>query len=103
VLTLILLLVCLIATVIVDLNGEPPNYLVGLLGTAAGAFFTALGTDKSKREADVSTTARRAEATADRAEAKADAADTRADAAEKRETGQSQHRDQSDPEDGGGT
>ena len=73
VLTFLLLVIVVIATVVTDMIGEPPTYLVGLLGTAAGAFFTALGSDKGKREADVSATATRAEATADRAEGKADA------------------------------
>lgn len=71
-LTFVLLIVCIIATVVTDYFGEPPTYLVGLLGTAAGAFFAALGSDKQKRDVDVSRTAIRAEATADRAEAKAD-------------------------------
>lgn len=33
-------------------GGEPPSYLVGLLGTAAGAFFAAISSDKDKRDAD---------------------------------------------------
>lgn len=101
VLTLIALVAVLAATVTVDYFGEPPTYLVALLGTTAGAFFTALGADKNKRDAEVSTTAHRAEATADRAERKADAADHRADASEDRETGWSQHRDHA-AGDGGG-
>lgn len=52
----IALFVILVATVIVDqLNGPsepPPTYLTGLLGLAGGAFFGAVGSDKSKREAD---------------------------------------------------
>lgn len=67
VLTLVLLVVLILATVASDYFGEPPNYLVGLLGTAAGAFFAAIGSDKQKKETEV-------KATAERAEAKADAA-----------------------------
>lgn len=52
------LLACIVATVVSDVFGEPPNYLIGLLGTAAGAFFAAIGTDKQKKEADVEATAR---------------------------------------------
>ncbi|AXN53289.1 membrane protein [Mycobacterium phage Thonko] len=59
------LIVCLIATVATDLVGEPPTYLVGLLGTAAGAFFGAIGTDKQKREDETRETAERAERKAD--------------------------------------
>lgn len=66
VLTRILLVIVIAATVISDAFGDPPTYLVGLLGTAAGAFFTALGSDKGKRESDVSATATRAEAKADK-------------------------------------
>jgi hypothetical protein len=62
----------LATTLAVDYFGEPPTYLTGLLGTAAGAFFTALGSDKAKRDADVVRTAERAESTANRAEIKAD-------------------------------
>lgn len=69
-----MLVVVVVCTVITDVIGEPPTYLVGLLGTAAGAFFTALGSDKGKREADVRETADRADATSNRAETKADAA-----------------------------
>lgn len=65
ILTFILLLVCIGATVVSDIFGEPPNYLVGLLGTAAGAFFAAIGSDKQKRDVDVATTAHRAEDKAD--------------------------------------
>ncbi len=54
------LLVCIVATVVSDVFGEPPNYLIGLLGTAAGAFFAAIGTDKQKKDAEVETTAREA-------------------------------------------
>lgn len=66
VLTFILLLVCIAATVISDVFGEPPNYLVALLGTAAGAFFAAIGSDNAKRAGEVKDTADRAEAKADR-------------------------------------
>jgi hypothetical protein len=64
-LSFILLIVCIIATVVMDALGDPPNYLVGLLGTAAGAFFAAIGSDKQKKDADVAQTAQRAEAKAD--------------------------------------
>lgn len=67
VLTFMLLVICIVATVVSDYFGEPPNYLVGLLGTAAGAFFAAIGSDKQKREQDVAQTAKRAEAKADAA------------------------------------
>lgn len=65
--------VLLAATIATDMVGEPPTYLVGLLGTAAGAFFSALNADKTKREREIAKTAGRAERTAGRAEAKADA------------------------------
>ncbi|AKF14682.1 hypothetical protein SEA_ALANGRANT_17 [Mycobacterium phage AlanGrant] len=67
-----LLIVLIIATVVSDYFGEPPNYLVGLLGTAAGAFFAAIGSDKQKRDAETRDIAITAEKTARRAEAKAD-------------------------------
>lgn len=73
VLTLILLVVCIIAVGVSDYLGEPPNYLVGLLGTAAGAFFAAIGSDKQKKDQEVASTATTAKETAERAEAKADA------------------------------
>ena len=60
-LTFVLLVVLIIATVLSDYWGEPPNYLVGLLGTAAGAFFAAIGSDKQKKDAEVRETAERAE------------------------------------------
>ena len=72
ILTLLLLIVCLAATVTMDYFGEPPNYIVGLLGTAAGAFFTALGSDKQKRDEEIRDTAVSAKKVAERAEAKAD-------------------------------
>ncbi|QWY84362.1 hypothetical protein SEA_KNOCKER_20 [Mycobacterium phage Knocker] len=104
VLTFALLVICIIATVVSDFFGEPPNYLVGLLGTAAGAFFAAIGSDKGKRDADTRDTADRAEHKADRAievaeqehpdtVRRAEAAEQRADAAEERESGWSRHRD----------
>lgn len=71
-LTFSLLIVLIIATVVSDYFGEPPNYLVGLLGTAAGAFFAAIGSDKQKRDAETRDIAITAEKTARRAEAKAD-------------------------------
>lgn len=67
VLTLVLLIVLIAATVLSDYFGEPPNYLVGLLGTAAGAFFAAIGSDKQKKDTEVAATAERAEAKADAA------------------------------------
>jgi len=66
VLTLIALIAVLAATVVSDIFGEPPTYLVALLGTAAGAFFTALSSDKSKRDQDTQNTANRAEGKADK-------------------------------------
>lgn len=108
-LTFALLIALIIATVATDYFGEPPNYLVGLLGTAAGAFFTAIGSDRNKRDAEVSATAHRAEAKAEAVErrvesgeTRADVSETRADAAEQREgEWRGQHRDHQD-EDGGG-
>lgn len=73
VLTFLLLLALIVATVVTDVIGEPPTYLVGLLGTAAGAFFAAIGSDKSKRDGEVRDTATDANDTAHRAERKADA------------------------------
>lgn len=71
-LTFMLLVILIIATVVSDKFGEPPNYLVGLLGTAAGAFFAAIGSDKEKREKDTRQVAVEARDTASRAETKAD-------------------------------
>ncbi len=116
VLTLIALVALLAGTVATDYFGEPPTYLVALLGTSAGAFFTALGSDKNKRDTEVSETAHRAETKADTAnrrvsaevhrnddmERRADDSEDRADASEDRETGWSQHRDHSRCDDGGG-
>jgi len=79
-LTFIMLLVCIVATVVTDVIGEPPQYLVALLGTSAGAFFAALGSDRQKRNADVGAKAERAEVKAERAEVKADRADRKAEA-----------------------
>lgn len=118
VLTFLMLLVCIVATVTTDYFGEPPNYLVALLGTAAGAFFAAIGSDKQKRDVEVRETAQDAQETAHRAEAKAntlervaerehpetvrradeaerraDDAERRANEAEERESGWSRHRD----------
>jgi hypothetical protein len=95
VLTLILLLVCLVVTATVDHFGEPPNYLVGLLGTAAGAFFTAIGSDKNKREAEDREYDRR------EIERRMGRSEKRADDAEDRESGWSQHRNHHDTGDGG--
>lgn len=110
-LTFILLLVCIAATVISDAFGEPPTYLVGLLGTAAGAFFAAIGSDKTKRDVEVRDTANRAEAKAEAVEHRIEAGedravetDRRADASEQRERDWSQHRDHAHDggDDGGG-
>lgn len=67
ILTLILLIACLAATVSIDVfaNSEPPNYLIALLGTSAGAFFAAIGSDKQKKDTEVAHTAERAEAKVD--------------------------------------
>ena len=65
VLTLVLLVICIIVVGVSDYLGEPPNYLVGLLGTAAGAFFTAIGSDQNKRNIETRDTAERAERKAD--------------------------------------
>lgn len=59
------LLVLILATVITDVIGEPPAYLTGLLGTAAGVFFAAVGSDKNKRDDAVARQAERAETKAD--------------------------------------
>lgn len=72
VLTFFVLVICIVATVITDYLGEPPSYLVGLLGTAAGAFFAAVGSDKQKRDIEVAEDAKTAKDVAARAEAKAD-------------------------------
>lgn len=66
------LIVLVIATVVTDMIGEPPTYLVGMLGSAAGVWFGAMGGDKQKRDAEVVKTVEHAQATANRAEAKAD-------------------------------
>ena len=84
-LTFIMLLVCIVATVVTDVIGEPPQYLVALLGTSAGAFFAALGSDRQKRNADARAKAERAEVKADRAEAIAKRADRKAEAVGHRE------------------
>lgn len=65
VLTFALLVILVIVTVVSDHFGEPPNYLVGLLGTAAGAFFAAIGSDKEKREKEIERSVRRIEDKAD--------------------------------------
>jgi len=54
-----------VLTVITDIIGEPPTYLTGLLGTAGGVLFAAIGSDKNKRDQEVAKTAQRAEAKAD--------------------------------------
>lgn len=61
------LAVIFLATVVTDyLNGPapPPTYLTGLLGTAAGAFFAAVGSDRGKREATIASDAAGAKAQA---------------------------------------
>lgn len=88
-LTFLMLLVCIIATVTSDYFGEPPTYLVALLGTSAGAFFTAIGSDQKKREIEDRDhnreIAARAERKADAVEHRVDESDLRADAAEDRD------------------
>lgn len=59
------LIVLVIATVVTDMLGDPPTYLVGMLGSAAGVWFGAMGSDKDKRDKDTAETANRAEAKAD--------------------------------------
>lgn len=79
-LTFIMLLVCIVATVVTDIIGEPPPYLVALLGTSAGAFFAALGSDRQKRNADVGAKAERAEVKATQAKVIAERANRKAEA-----------------------
>ena len=79
-LTFIILVICIVATVVTDVIGEPPNYLVALLGTSAGAFFAALGSDRQKRQTEVARTAERAEVKADQARTIATRADRKAEA-----------------------
>lgn len=68
-----ILLALIVTTSLIDaLVGEPPTYLVGLLGTAAGAFFGAIGSDKSKREREIERRSTAASRQAGRAERKAD-------------------------------
>ena len=105
-LTFFMLVICITATVVSDVFGEPPNYLVALLGTAAGAFFAAIGSDKQKKDEDVRHTAVDAERRASEVErrlqdsdTRADAAERRADDAEERESGWSRHRDHDDDPD----
>lgn len=50
---------------LMDYYGEPPVYMIGLLGTAAGTFFGSISSDKEKRDADIARTAHRAEAKVD--------------------------------------
>src|ERR1700742_3897658 len=68
--TAALFLIILLATVITDaLNGpnqSAPAYLTGLLGASGAVLFGAAGSDKSKRDREVSDTADRAEAKADK-------------------------------------
>lgn len=72
----IVFVIVLIVTVIVDqLNGPdapPPVYLTGLVGAASAALFGAVGSDKNKRERELTRDVRVAGETGDRAEAKAD-------------------------------
>lgn len=93
VVTAIVLGVLLATTLAVDYFGEPPTYLTGLLGTAAGAFFTALGSDKAKRDAEVARAVSDAQTTAHRAEDRAAGLEQRAGESEQRETERSRHRD----------
>lgn len=72
VLMTIVLIVLIIGTVVTDMIGDPPTYLTGLLGTAAGAWFAAIANDKKKFDQAVSKAANDAHKTATRAEAKAD-------------------------------
>jgi|SRR5882757_7145622 len=72
VLMTIVLIVLIIATVTTDMVGDPPTYLTGLLGTAAGAWFASMANDKRKFDEAVSRAADEAQTTATRAEAKAD-------------------------------
>lgn len=65
VLITIVFMAVLTLTVITDIIGEPPNYLVGLLGAATSAWFGTVATDKAKRDAETSATAKRAEVKAD--------------------------------------
>lgn len=81
VLTLILFNAVLAATIVTDIRGEPPDYLIGLLGPAFGAFLTALVTDIAKRDAETASTAEHAKTVADRTEARvADVSQTADDA-----------------------
>lgn len=80
----IIFVIVLIVTVLTDqLNGPDPApaYLTGLLGAAGAALFGAAGSDKSKRDREVSATATRAESKADdalgRSDASMDAASSR--------------------------
>lgn len=61
----IMLALLIVVTVWIDSSGDPPDYLVGLLGTAAATFFGAIAGDKAKKDAEVERTASRAEAKAD--------------------------------------
>lgn len=73
--------VIFIVTVIMDTaNGlePPPTYLTGLLGVAAGSFFGAVGTDKSKKDADVKASADQASSDAHQASSDAAKASSRA-------------------------
>lgn len=86
-------------TLVVDYFGEPPTYLTGLLGTAAGAFFTALGSDKAKRDADVRRHVDDLDRRVGEGSSRADNAERRIDDAERRESGWSRHRDHHDEDD----
>lgn len=54
-----------ILTVWSDSRGDPPDYLVGLLGVASTTFFGAIAGDKAQRDKEIAKTAHRAEAKAD--------------------------------------
>lgn len=75
----VVLITLIIATVVTDMVGDPPTYLTGLLGTAAGVWFAAIAGDKKKFDAEVAKAVEEAKkeageskTTAERAEAKAD-------------------------------
>ena len=56
VVTAVLFVILLAATIWTDMNNgpaEPPAYLTGLLGAAGAALFGAAGSDKNKREREI--------------------------------------------------
>lgn len=71
----VLVILVIITAVVDQLNGPdtpPPVYLTGLVGAASAALFAAMGSDKGKREAELTRDVRVASETGNRAEAKAD-------------------------------